>query len=235
MIFRKSKDEDYLGVSRKRLFNQDAFDEGLKNLESVSLEPEAQLKPEIESEPEPETELETETKLQDESVITDENTQGDSIKTETAQNETTNSQSDYGQDVSPEPEEENHHRENKMADRLILSLEDQVAFLKLQLEVKDNQLHAKDELIRNFQVLIKQDQDTILMLENRLSESRSSAEIKPVFEETEKMTSESIPKQAEVRYNSDSKHKITDTRPKAPREPKVSKAKRSFLSGWFGK
>jgi hypothetical protein len=49
-------------------------------------------------------------------------------------------------------------------ERLYAVLEKQIAFLENQLEVKDTQLASKDEVIKNFQVLLKMEQDTVLKL-----------------------------------------------------------------------
>ncbi len=49
--------------------------------------------------------------------------------------------------------------------------------MKEQLEVKDHQLNKKDELILNFQVLLKSEQDKVLRLESSLeTENRSEKE-----------------------------------------------------------
>ncbi|WP_430886268.1 hypothetical protein [Fusibacter sp. JL216-2] len=56
-------------------------------------------------------------------------------------------------------------------------LHEEIKFLKEQLEVKDHQLNKKDELILNFQVLLKSEQDKVLRLESSLeTENRSEKE-----------------------------------------------------------
>lgn len=47
---------------------------------------------------------------------------------------------------------------------LMAQLEKQVASLEKQLEVKDLQLASKDDIIKNFQVLLKSEQDNVLKL-----------------------------------------------------------------------
>jgi hypothetical protein len=47
---------------------------------------------------------------------------------------------------------------------LMALLEKQVASLEKQLEVKDQQLASKDDIIKNFQVLLKSEQDNVLKL-----------------------------------------------------------------------
>lgn len=54
--------------------------------------------------------------------------------------------------------------ETHVEERLYAVLEKQIAFLEKQLEVKDMQLASKDEVIKNFQVLLKMEQDTVLKL-----------------------------------------------------------------------
>jgi len=52
--------------------------------------------------------------------------------------------------------------------RLIEQFKNEIEFLKKQINVKDAQLGSKDELILNFQVLLKSEQDKILLLETKL-------------------------------------------------------------------
>lgn len=52
-------------------------------------------------------------------------------------------------------------------------LYEEIRFLKKQLEVKDHQLDKKDELILNFQVLLKSEQDKVLRLESSLEDDIS--------------------------------------------------------------
>lgn len=52
-------------------------------------------------------------------------------------------------------------------------LYEEIRFLKKQLEVKDHQLDKKDELILNFQVLLKSEQDKVLRLESSLGDDVS--------------------------------------------------------------
>lgn len=44
----------------------------------------------------------------------------------------------------------------------------QVRFLQQVIESQNQQLHTKDELIRNFQVLLKSEQEQVLRLESRM-------------------------------------------------------------------
>ncbi len=48
------------------------------------------------------------------------------------------------------------------------SLNEQIDFLKGQVEEKNRQLNSKDELIRNFQYLLKEDRNRIELLEHKI-------------------------------------------------------------------
>jgi len=57
--------------------------------------------------------------------------------------------------------------------QLIEQFKSEIEFLKKQIDVKDAQLGSKDELILNFQVLLKSEQDKILLLETKLESEES--------------------------------------------------------------
>lgn len=59
-------------------------------------------------------------------------------------------------------------------DILVEYLQNEIHFLKQQIEVKDRQLDKKDELILNFQVLLKSEQDKVLRLESKMTEEKES-------------------------------------------------------------
>lgn len=63
-----------------------------------------------------------------------------------------------------EPIEEKSDNATTVQDRLYSSYESQIAFLQQQLAMKDAQLNSKDDIIKNFQVLLKLEQDTVLQL-----------------------------------------------------------------------
>ncbi len=55
--------------------------------------------------------------------------------------------------------------------QLVAAYENQIAFLQQQLTVKDEQLNSKDDIIKNFQVLLKLEQDTVLKLTHQIEET----------------------------------------------------------------
>lgn len=50
----------------------------------------------------------------------------------------------------------------------LADMRQQVRFLQQVIESQNQQLHTKDELIRNFQVLLKSEQEQVLQLESRM-------------------------------------------------------------------
>lgn len=56
----------------------------------------------------------------------------------------------------------------------VASLNEQIEFLKGQINEKNRQLTTKDELILNFQYLLKEDRSRILLLENKLDDNKVS-------------------------------------------------------------
>lgn len=54
------------------------------------------------------------------------------------------------------------------------SLNEQIQFLKGQIDEKNRQLTTKDELILNFQYLLKEDRNKILQLENKIEDKKES-------------------------------------------------------------
>ena len=52
------------------------------------------------------------------------------------------------------------------------SLNEQIDFLKGQIDEKNRQLTSKDELILNFQYLLKEDRNRILLLENKMEDKK---------------------------------------------------------------
>lgn len=52
------------------------------------------------------------------------------------------------------------------------SLNEQIEFLKGQIDEKNKQLNSKDELILNFQFLLKEDRSRILLLEDKLEDKK---------------------------------------------------------------
>ena len=81
-----------------------------------------------------------------------------------------------------EPDQEIMNDENPSMDHRVRyseyvdHLQEEIKFLKQQLEVKDHQLDKKDELILNFQVLLKSEQDKVLRLESSLEVENKSKE-----------------------------------------------------------
>jgi len=74
-------------------------------------------------------------------------------------------------------------KEIPIQDELVDQLRSEIAFLKTQIDVKDNQLGTKDkqlgtkdELILNFQVLLKSEQDKVLRLESEKMEEPSETD-----------------------------------------------------------
>lgn len=65
------------------------------------------------------------------------------------------------------------HKIDSLQDGYINSLTGQINHLKKELEIKNEQLNTKDELIRNFQILLKEDKDRILLLEEKLKDKES--------------------------------------------------------------
>lgn len=82
---------------------------------------------------------------------------------------------------------ENQNIINELSDKLkdlqdgyIDSLKDQIDYLKNELEIKneqlkskDIQLNSKDDLIKNFQILLKEDKNKINLLEQKIQENES--------------------------------------------------------------
>lgn len=67
--------------------------------------------------------------------------------------------------------------ENPYEQKLIELLEKQVRQLERQLETKDQQLASKDEIIKNFQVLLKIEQENVLKLTGGQHQSYGNEEI----------------------------------------------------------
>lgn len=59
----------------------------------------------------------------------------------------------------------------------ISSLKDQISNLQKELDIKNNQLESKDKLIENFQVLMKDDKEKILLLEDQVVSQSSKKNI----------------------------------------------------------
>lgn len=67
-------------------------------------------------------------------------------------------------------------------ERFIHQLEKEIRFLKSQIEIKDQQLATKDDLLVNFQVLLKSEQEKVLLLED-FQKEKETLEKAPVRKE----------------------------------------------------
>ncbi len=74
--------------------------------------------------------------------------------------------------IEPTPKAEAIHQE--IYGDYVHSLNEQIDFLKGQVEEKNRQLNSKDELIRNFQYLLKEDRNRIELLEHKLEEEKTT-------------------------------------------------------------
>lgn len=73
-------------------------------------------------------------------------------------------------EAEPEEKSQSHHTPDPNQ-QLISAYENQIAFLQQQLLKKDEQLNSKDDIIKNFQVLLKLEQDTVLKLTHQIEET----------------------------------------------------------------
>lgn len=81
------------------------------------------------------------------------------------------------QTASEEKKDETASQEafkNQIYEDYMVSLNEQIDFLKNQLNEKNKQLNSKDELIRNFQFLLKEDRSRIQLLEHKLNTKKKS-------------------------------------------------------------
>lgn len=82
--------------------------------------------------------------------------------------------------VVSKDEEELNNNLTVQENEYVLSLINQIEFLRQQIDTKDDQLRSKDELLvardellKNFQILLKQEQDTRLLLEEKFKDQES--------------------------------------------------------------
>lgn len=89
------------------------------------------------------------------------------------------------EDPSPEPESRPgqeapaNSEENAIEAGHLADLRQQIRFLQQVVESQNQQLKTKDELIRNFQVLLKTEQEQVLRLESREQEKKGEGPVLP--------------------------------------------------------
>jgi DNA-binding Lrp family transcriptional regulator len=81
----------------------------------------------------------------------------------------------------------------RQLEELKIERDNQVKYLQFQIETKDKQLESKDELLKNFQVLLGHEQQAKALLENKLSEIETKKDLslvewlKNIFYRSEKI------------------------------------------------